>query len=293
MRSEQEMMDLILTYAKKDDRIRAVYMNGSRTNPRIQSDIFQDYDIVYVVKETATFIRDATWIRVFGELFMLQEPDKLDQGRSLEVNFERTYAYLMLFNDGNRLDLRLQTIEATLSEYGEDKLTIPLLDKDQLLPTIGPPSDADYHVKEPSVGEFTSCVNNFWWCLQNVAKGIWRDELPYAKLMFEYTTRHTLDEMVSWWIGINTDFELSIGKLGKYIKRYLPEAYWVMYKETYSDASYDTMWKSIFKACELFRILAIDVAEKLGFNFPQDDDKNMTKYLNRVRHLPTDANKFF
>lgn len=33
MRSEKEMMDLILGVAQKDERIRAVYMNGSRTNP--------------------------------------------------------------------------------------------------------------------------------------------------------------------------------------------------------------------------------------------------------------------
>ncbi len=31
MRSEQEMLDLILTTAREDERIRAVIMNGSRT----------------------------------------------------------------------------------------------------------------------------------------------------------------------------------------------------------------------------------------------------------------------
>ena len=52
MRSEQEMFDLILNTAREDKRIRAVYMNGSRTNPNAPKDIFQDYDIVYVVRDT-------------------------------------------------------------------------------------------------------------------------------------------------------------------------------------------------------------------------------------------------
>ena len=52
MRSEKEMIDLILDTARKDERIRAVYMNGSRTNPNAPKDLFQDYDIVYVVRET-------------------------------------------------------------------------------------------------------------------------------------------------------------------------------------------------------------------------------------------------
>lgn len=52
MRTEQEMLNLILSIAKNDERIHAVYMNGSRTNPNADKDIFQDYDIAYVVDET-------------------------------------------------------------------------------------------------------------------------------------------------------------------------------------------------------------------------------------------------
>ena len=48
MRTETEMMELILSVAKEDERIRAVYMNGSRTNPNAPKDLFQDYDIVSV-----------------------------------------------------------------------------------------------------------------------------------------------------------------------------------------------------------------------------------------------------
>ena len=33
MRTEKEMMELILSMAREDARIRAVYINGSRTNP--------------------------------------------------------------------------------------------------------------------------------------------------------------------------------------------------------------------------------------------------------------------
>jgi hypothetical protein len=49
MRTEKEMLDLILGVAKADTRIRAVYMNGSRANPKVPKDKNQDYDIVYVV----------------------------------------------------------------------------------------------------------------------------------------------------------------------------------------------------------------------------------------------------
>lgn len=65
MRTENEMYHLILEVAKKDVRIKAVYMNGSRTNKNVPKDMFQDYDIVYVVEDIQSFIEDKDWIRVF------------------------------------------------------------------------------------------------------------------------------------------------------------------------------------------------------------------------------------
>ena len=61
MRTENEMYSLILEVAKNDDRIKAVYMNGSRANENVPKDMFQDYDIVYVVEETQSFIEDKDW----------------------------------------------------------------------------------------------------------------------------------------------------------------------------------------------------------------------------------------
>ncbi|MGG1658032.1 aminoglycoside 6-adenylyltransferase [Brevibacillus sp. NRS-1366] len=293
MRNEKEMFDLILGIAQRDERIRAVYMNGSRTNLHVPKDMFQDYDIVYVVTETASFIKDEQWIKQFGDLIMIQEPDKNDQSVGIEMDFDRSYGYLMLFTDGNRIDLHIETKEAMIEGYGVDKLTMPLLDKDSCLPLIPPPTDIDYHVKKPTEPQFMSCCNDFWWCLQNVAKGIWRDELPYAKRMFEETSRAQLDEMVSWWIGTKHDFRVSVGKMGKYYQQYLPATHWEMYKKTYSDGSYGNVWASLFVTCELFRALAREVAESLTYRYPAEDDTNMTAYLKHVGNLPAEAKEIY
>ena len=74
MRSEKEMMDLIIAVANNDVRIRAAYLEGSRANPNVPKDIFQDYDIVYVVTETRSFREDKAWIDRFGERLYMQYP---------------------------------------------------------------------------------------------------------------------------------------------------------------------------------------------------------------------------
>lgn len=58
MRTEQEMMDLILDTAKSDNRVLAAYLKGSRTNPKAPRDCYRDFDVMYVVTETRSFIQD-------------------------------------------------------------------------------------------------------------------------------------------------------------------------------------------------------------------------------------------
>lgn len=75
MRSEKEMLDLIIRTAREDERIIAAYLEGSRVDPNAQKDIFRDYDVEYIVRDTAPFIADKSWIDRFGERLFMQYPD--------------------------------------------------------------------------------------------------------------------------------------------------------------------------------------------------------------------------
>lgn len=70
MRTENEMFHTIINAAKSDDRVLAAYLKGSRTNPNVPKDIYQDYDIMYVVKETESFRKDLSWLDIFGRVIL-------------------------------------------------------------------------------------------------------------------------------------------------------------------------------------------------------------------------------
>ncbi len=156
MRTEQEMFDLILDVAKKDDRVRAVIMNGSRINPNAMKDIFQDYDIAYVVKETKSFREEKNWIEQFGERLYMQYPEENSYYPS---DTDNCYGWLIQFADGNRLDLHVCTLTQVLKDMKEDRLCKILLDKDNYLPEIPPPTDEDHWVKKPSERQFLDTCN--------------------------------------------------------------------------------------------------------------------------------------
>lgn len=290
MRTEKEMFALILHTAEEDERIRAVYMNGSRTNIHAPKDIFQDYDIVYVVRETGSFINDKNWIDRFGERLFMQYPDESPDDPGDKENF---YGWLMQFADGNRIDLHVETIGHARSNILEDRLCEILLDKDGILPVIPPATDEDYRVRRPTEAQYLCTCNEFWWCLDNVAKGLWREELPYVQDMLNFHVRKQLERMLSWKIGIQTNFSVSTGKSGKYMYRWLSEEEWKRYLATYVSADVEECWNAVMKMCDLFEGTAVSVGKQLGYMYDVLEGKNARGFLEHVRTLPKDAAEIY
>lgn len=279
MRNEAEMMELILGTASGDERIRAVCLNGSRVNPTVEPDRFQDYDAAYLVTEMASFLSDDSWIDRFGERVILQMPERMklvppdDNGR---------FPYLMQFEDGNRIDLNLIPVEHADDYIREDKLNRVLLDKDGLLPKLPEPTDEDYYVKPPNCEFFDNCCNEFWWVSLYVAKGLWRGELLYALDHLNGPVREMLMQMLNWQAGYRTRFSVSTGKNGKYLQRYLPQESWESLLRTYPAAELGSIRQALEAAAELFGRTARDVAQSLGCPYDEEQELRVRRYMEQV-----------
>lgn len=289
MRNEQEIFDLILSYARQDENIRVVVLNGSRANPAIRKDLFQDYDIVYFVEDMQPLIRNRDLVAYFGELMILQLPD--DMGTGLLPGSNR-YGYLMQFTDGNRIDLSICALDSLETAIIKDSLTKVLLDKDGRVQDLADASDLDYRPKRPTRKMFEECCNEFWWVTPYVAKGLWRQELLYARYMLDCLLRGELMKMLEWYFGIQTGFSRSMGKQGKFLKEVLESSDWMMLEATFPDSTFENIWEALFVMGSLFRKIAVDVGDHFGFVYPFQEDRGVTEFLYRVRALPEDAVSF-
>lgn len=288
MRSEQEMLDLIVSTAKDDERIRAVIMNGSRADPNAPRDCFQDFDIVYIVTDVSPFRYNYQWIRRFGEIMIMQMPEDM---RDPPPCRDGSFIYLMQFTDGNRIDMTIYPL-AKLDELGEDSLTVVLLDKDGIVKPMTP-NERDYLPQPPSAKAFADCCNEFWWVCPYVAKGLWREEILYAKYILEHSVRDQVMKMSGWYVGLKTGFAGNPGKYGKYLKQYMEPQLWETLERTYSDAGYDSTWEALYAMCDLFRKLALEIAEHFGFDYRIEDDKRVSAHLRHVRRLRRDAKEIY
>lgn len=278
MRTEQDIMDLILDIAEADERIRAVLLVGSRADPKAPKDIYQDYDITYFVEDVAPFYNNPGWVEErFGKHLIMQMPETMRNPTG-----DGDFCYLVIFPDGVRIDLSF-----TSGKYIDDgEPAVILLDKDHgrgFLPHQLVPNPEHWHIKPPSPLYFYSCCNNFWWCLNNVAKGIARDELPYVMDMLNVWVRSELHDMISWYIGTLHGFSLSTGKACKYIKKYLPPELYTQYTATYSNSDYTDVWAAVDAMCDLFHTQALAVASHFGFTYQQEEEDGIREYLRMVK----------
>jgi len=281
MRTEQQMLAQILSFAHDHEDVRAVVMNGSRVNPNAPKDIFCDYDVVFYVTKPRHFLEERGWIEYFGKLIILQQNDFVDHG-------VEGFIFLMLFSDGVRIDLSFAAL-AELAYVAEDSLAVVLLDKDQRIPVLPPPSDSGYFTPKPSPKEFAEAINEIFWCSNNIAKGIWRDELPYAKAMYDVVVREPILQLLAWYAAMQHGWKLNTGKFVRRLKYHLPPEIWEAYLKTYAGVGYPETWQALFEALALVRRVGLEVAENFGYAYPLDDDRRMIEYLQRVRELPKNA----
>lgn len=280
------LLEKVIGTAKGNGHVSAVVLNGSRANPEVSGDCFQDYDIVYVVDGLESFLSNPHWVDVFGERVIMQTPETMQLS---PPDGDGCFPYLMILKEGKRLDLTLVPVEATLGRLSRERHNIVLWDRtgETRLLVYSLPGKAKGEGR-PSHKLFEDCCNEFWWVITYPAKGIWRRELPYAMKTLQYA-RDMLDQMLEWHIGVKSGFTLSGGKEGRYFSRRLSDEFWNLYTTTYAESDYEKLWVALFAACRLFHLAAVDVAESMGISYDEVQEGNVMEYLRHVRCLPPDA----
>lgn len=285
MRSEKEMYSLILGFAEKEDNIRAVILNGSRTNPNVKKDKYQDFDIVYLCREPEKYIKDKTWFDIFGERLVWQLPDENPFYEPSESN----YGILLQFSDGNRIDFSIADIKSYYGYCFDDRLSVVLLDKDGVLPELPAPDESSHYIKKPDQVKFSASRCEFWWVSMYVGKGLKRHQLLYAEECFSNCVRKELKKMLNWYAQIIHGENISSGKSSYRLNTLLPENTWERFASTFFTLEEECIWEALFTACELYTEVSRKVADFYGFKFldminkSDNWDENVYKYLRKMK----------
>ena len=264
MRTETEMLSLLIKIAK-NLKVKAVALSGSRTNQKVQTDEFQDYDVVYVVDDLDNLTSDLSWLDLFGKRIIEQE-----------VGFGHRRLFLMLFEDGNRIDLTLCPKDH-IQEWVDSEADYTVLKDDKGLFESYPPSPKRYWTNPASQTDFEKACNEFWWVSSYVVKGICRHQVIYATDHLYGICQQELLKVLAWQVASDKG-TVDVGKNYKYLFNYLPTEKEKEFSNLLDFSSLDKITQSLFATMALFHQEAQFFAQKMGFDYDTEVAEKMIEY---------------
>ena len=267
MRTETEMLNVILQTAKTL-QVEAVAMSGSRTDTRAPKDEFQDYDVVYVVDDLDNLTSDLAWLDSFGKR-IIEQHNVLGHRR----------LYLMLFEDGNRIDLTLCPKDH-IQEWVDSEADYTVLKDEKGLFESYTTSPERYWTSPASYIDFEKACNEFWWVSAYVVKGICRNQLIYATDHLYGICQQELLKVLAWQVASDKG-TIDVGKNYKYLFNYLPAEKEKEFSNLLDFSSKEKITQSLFATMQLFHQEAQSFAQKMGFDYEKEVAEKMIEYAEK------------
>lgn len=285
--NEADVLERLVAWGEASASIRALILTSSRAKPDGPADELSDYDLIVAARNAGDFAANDAWASAYGQ-------PVVRWGDQHELYGMTAYFRGVIYGDGVRIDytvwpealLERVANEGALPE-GLDVGYRVLLDKDAGTARWLPPTYQAHIPIKPTKEEYDALVDEFWWDTTYVAKSLWRGEVVFAKFMLEHDAKFVaLRRFLEWRIEIDHDWSLKPGAYGRGLERLLPTDIWSELASTYVGADIEDNWNALFRTTALFRRVASDVGNALGYPYPQEVDDAVTAQLLGVRNLP-------
>ena len=284
---EDDVIKKLIEWAGGQAAIRAMLLTSTRAIPTASVDVFSDYDVVLIVKDIHPFFEDRSWLADFGEVLVVYcDPIYSDPEYGIEK-----FANVTQYADGLKIDFTLWPVELLQKILRAPALTAELdagyrilLDKDGLTREMHPPTYTAYIPVPPTNELYQKTIEEFFSDAPYVAKCLWRDELLPTKWCLDYDMKHVyLRPMLEWRMELDHNWSMPTGALSKGLKKRLPAQIWSLLEGTYAGADIVDNWEALFRTMALFRQVAMEVGEALGYAYPLDLDRRVTDFVKDMR----------
>lgn len=286
---QDDVFHKLTQWAERRSSIRAMLLTSTRAVPGAAVDSLSDYDVILIVEDIHPFFEDRSWLEDFGEVLVVYwDPIYPDA----EYGNEKT-ANVTQYVDGLKIDFTLWPVElfrkivqAPVLQAELDAGYRVLLDKDHLADGMKAPTFRAYIPVRPINEIYQRLINDFFSDAPYMAKCLLRGELFPAKWCLDYDMKHVhLLPMLEWQTGLEHNWSVPTGSLGKGLKKKLPPEIWARLEDTYVGANTEENWETLFRTMALFRQVAMEVGAGLGYEYPLELDERVTAFVQRMRRM--------
>lgn len=264
----------IQKWAQEEPLVRAVILVGSRARKQ-EVDRFSDYDLSIFCESHQPYTQEEQWLSRIGKVWACVHEKMLWGQHVFPVR-------LVIFEGGVKADFAFYPLEflhalakAPLLPPEYDRGYQILADKDGVAKRMAKPRE-QLICSKPEQEEFQRIAREFWFEAYHVAKYLVREDLWSVKFRANSMNAFLL-KMIVWREEAKREWK-ELPAHGKRMRSWVDERTWQSLFEVFAHFDRQDSWRALFYTMGLFREVALETAERLGYEYPQEVDQNITGF---------------
>jgi aminoglycoside 6-adenylyltransferase len=281
-----DLIARFLTWAHTRDDLRAVLMPGSRARIERPADEWSDLDLVLVTTDPRPYLEDDAWLEAFGHP-MLTFLEQTGTGGGTERR--------ALFAGGLDVDfvpLPVEFIQQVAAEGWPAELVSTvrrgvrvLLDKDGLAARL-PLLPAEEPASPPTAEQFTTVVADFWYHALWAARKLRRGELWTAHECCDAYMKWQVLQVIEWRTRATPGPQHDTWHKGRFLELWADPRALDGMRTAFGHHDPADIRRALLATMDLFRWLARETAQALGYAYPEEADAAVTKLVREVLSAP-------
>jgi aminoglycoside 6-adenylyltransferase len=301
----KQLEERFVAWAQTRQDIRAALVIGSRARTEHPADEWSDLDIVFFTTKPELYLSNADWLENIEKplLTFVQETPTGGQ-RERRVLFEGglDVDFTIVNNAEAKLLLRFLRLrkwfpklphlfpkrkaQKMLQEIADFVGIIRrgmrvLLDKDGVVAFMPLVSDSSLSRPplKPTQSEFMALVNEFWYLAVLMTKKLRRGALWTAIRINDCSMKLLLLQMMEWHARAMNGWDYDTWHNGNFLEEWADPRALNALPDIFAHYNKDDMSSALRETMKMFRWLAIETAEQLGFPSPIDADRRTTELI--------------
>jgi len=282
----EQLIERFVKWAETRSDIRGAVIIGSRARIDHPMDEWADLDIMVITTDPERYVSTSDWIENVGNpLLTFIEPtaggDYMERRVLFEGMLDIDFAIIPKRKGQQVLQGRIsQEIAAQiLNVFGRGMRVI--LDKDgivaqlrKLISSIETPPP-----RPPTKHEFLEVVNDFLYHAVFTAKHLRRGELWWTVTCLNCYMQRLLLRMMEWHTRATHGWNHDTWFRGRFLKEWAhPQAVKEL-RGAFAHYDEEDAKAGLLATMDMFRWIAVETAEKLGYPYPAKADEHVTKWI--------------
>lgn len=303
--SLQELEGAFAEWARARRDIRAVMVLGSQARIDHPADEWADLDLMIFATDTKRYLSSDEWIRQFGAVWVAARGRTVRGDPEWLVVFEGGVDVDFVFLAAGRIKWRLRILRGVMrvpgllrilprevhSQIREAASTTSdvfhrgvrvLVDRDGLIGTMRRAFGQESPQYEVEETRFQDAVKSFWLTAARTAKKLRRGEWWVAKHRCDVLMKELLRQMIEWHARATRGPSVDTWHSGHFLEEWADPRAIEGLQSAFAVYDEDDIWRALLITMELYRWLAQETGEALGYSYPSDADMRIAGLVRRL-----------